>query len=107
MSIKKQGIKKLIIGLAAFITVSFFVYWPQKQGYSPNNFELIGLSAPVAWGLVGLLEILMNRSFSEMESWCNSLKVWQLEVIGLFVAVIAFIALLISAMIGARALGLI
>ena len=106
MSIRKQGTKKLLVGLIAFILIGYFVYWLQKQGYSPNSFAMIGLGAPIAWGLVGFLEVLMNRPFSEMESWWNSLKGWQRGLIGLIVVVIAF-ALIILGMAGANVLGLI
>jgi len=82
------------------------VYWLQTKGYSPNGFAMIGLGAPIAWGLVGLLEMLMNRPFSEMESWWNALKGWQRGVIGLFVVIIAF-GLMILAIAGAGILGLI
>jgi hypothetical protein len=105
-SIRKKGTKKLAIGAVAMVAVSYFVYWLQLQGYSPNSFALIGLGAPVAIGLVGLLEVLMNRPFSEMEEWWNALKGWQRGILGLMVVILAF-ALLIAAMATAGILGLI
>ena len=51
---------------------------------------MIVLGAPIAWRLVGLLEVLMNRPFSEMEFWWNALKGWQRGLIGLFVVVVTF-----------------
>ena len=68
MSIRKQGIKKLLIRLIAFILISYFVYWLQTKGYNPNSFAMTVLSAPIALGLAGFLERVMNRPFSKMES---------------------------------------
>lgn len=105
-SIRKRGIKKLIVGAIAGLIVGYFVYWLQLQGYSPKGYALIVLGAPVAWGFVGLLEVLMNRPFSEMEEWWNSLKGWQKGVIGLVVTAIAF-AIAIGAIATAGILGII
>lgn len=105
-SIRRNGFIKLLIGLASFVAVTLFVIWLKSQGYTPNSFALIGLGAPVAIGLVGLLEVLMNRPFSEMEGWWNGLQGWQRGLLGLLVVVIAF-AIIIGAMVGASTLGLI
>ena len=105
-SIRKNGSVKIALGTIAFLVISFFVYWLQTEGYSPNGFALIGLGAPIAWGLVGLLEVVMNRPFSEMEEWWNALKGWQRGLIGISVVIIAF-TLLIGAMALAGTLGLI
>ncbi|HEU0265784.1 MAG TPA: hypothetical protein VFR01_08675 [Geobacterales bacterium] len=105
-SIRTQGIKKLLLGTIAGVLAAYFVYWLQLQGYHPNSFALVGLGAPAAWGLVGLLEVLMNRPFSEMEDWWGGLRGWQRGVLGLLVVVIAF-ALLMGAVAAAGMLGLI
>ena len=105
-SIRRKGFVKLAIGAVALIAVSFFVYWLQQQGYTPNSFALIALGTPVAIGLVGMLEVLMNRPFSEMEDWWNNLKGWQRGVLGVFVVIVAF-AVLIAGMATAGMLGLI
>ncbi len=105
-SIRRKGYKKLCIGSVALIVVSSFVYWLQLQGYSPTSFALMGLAAPVAIGLVGFLEVLMNRPFSEMEAWWNSLKGWQRGLLGLLVVIVAF-SVLIAGMVTANLLGLI
>jgi hypothetical protein len=105
-SIRKKGTKKLAIGIFSLIGVSYFVYWLQQQGYTPNSFALIGLGAPVAIGLVGLLEVAMNRPFSEMEEWWDDLKGWQRGILGVLVVILAF-AVLIGGMATAGILGLI
>lgn len=105
-SIRKKGSKKLMFGAIAGVIAAYFVYWLQLQGYSPNGFALIGLGAPAAWGLVGLLEVLINRPFSEMEDWWNGLRGWQRGVIGLCVAVFAF-AMMIGCIALAGILGII
>ena len=104
--IRATGSKNLFTGIVALFAVSGFVYWLQLQGYSPNSFALMGLAAPVAIGLVGFLEVLMNRPFSEMEEWWNNLKGWQRGVLGLFVVILAF-SLLIAGMVTANYLGLV
>ena len=105
-SIRKNGFKKLALGTAALVAVFWFVLWLQHQGYSPNSFALIALGAPVAIGFVGLLEIIVNRPFSEMEEWWNNLKGWQRGVLGLLVVIFAFV-LLACGMATAGILGLI
>lgn len=105
-SIRKNGFKKLALGTAALVAVFWFVLWLQRQGYSPNSFALIALGAPVAIGFVGLLEITVNRPFSEMEEWWNNLKGWQRGVLGLLVVIVAFV-LLACGMATAGILGLI
>lgn len=105
-SIRKKGFIKIAIGIVAGIAVTYFVFWLQSQGRTPNSFALIGLGAPVAIGLVGLLEAIMNRPFSEMEDWWGSLKGWQRGVLGLLVVIIAF-SIIVGAMATAATLGLI
>jgi len=105
-SIRNQGTKKLIVGFVAGIIAAYFLYWIDKNGYRLNGFALITIAGPAAWGLVGLLEVIMNRPFSEMEDWWDSLKGWQRGIIGLFVVFIA-IVLLFSSIAIAGILGII
>ncbi len=106
VSIRQKGSRKLILGFVAGVIAAYILYWVQLQGYKPNGFAIIGWAAPTAWGLVGLLEVLMNRPFSEMEDWWGSLMGWQRGVIGLFVVIIAF-AIMIGGIAVAGLLGII
>ncbi len=106
MSIRAKGIKKFATGVLVFSGVFVYVYSQTKSGRVPTSFELIELCAPAAIGFVGLLEIILNRPFSEMEGWWNSLRRWQRGGIGLVVAVIAF-AIVIFGMVLADELGFI
>lgn len=90
LSIRKKGIIKILIGIIAFIVISFLVVWLTRHGYTPRTFMLIVLGTPVAIGFVGLLEVLMNRPFSEMEDWWNNIKGWQRVLIGVFVVIVVF-----------------
>lgn len=90
-STRNNRLKKLALGAIALVAVFWFVLWLQRQGNTPNSFALIGIGAPVAIGLVGLLEIIVNRPFSEMEEWWNNLKGWQRGVLGLLVVIVAFV----------------
>ena len=105
-SIRKKGLVKMATGFLALIGAGYFVYWLQTQGYSPNGFAMIGLGAPAAIGLVGLLEVLMNRPFSEMEDWWNGLRGWQRGVLGMLVVILAFV-LMIAGVAAAGILGII
>lgn len=95
-SIRLNGVKKLVTGAFAGVAAAYFVYWLQLQGYSPSGIALIGLAAPAAWGFVGLLEMLMNRPFTDMEVWWNSLHGWQRGVLGVFVVIMAFTLMIAS-----------
>jgi len=106
LSIRKKGLGKMVTGFLALIGASYFVFWLQTKGYSPNSFAMIGLGAPAAIGLVGLLEVLMNRPFSEMEQWWNGLRGWQRGLLGMLVVILA-IALLFGGIAVAGILGII
>ena len=96
LSIRQKGIVKLLIGGLAGIAAAYTLYVLDQSGTTINGFYLISIAAPAAWGLGGLLELIMNRPFSEMEVWWGSLKGWHRGVIGLFVVILSF-ALMISA----------
>jgi hypothetical protein len=106
ISVRKRGIRRFLLGFAAGVAAGFFLYWLQQQGYMLNSFAMIAVATPAAWGLVGLLEIITNRPFSEMEDWWNGLRGWQRGILGLFVVIFAF-ALLIGGIAAAGFLGLI
>ncbi len=89
-SIRKKGLKKIGLGIVVTVGVVAWLLWRHSQGRTPNSLSLIGIGAMMAVGLVGLLEVLMNRPFSEMEAWWGGLQGWQRGVIGLSVVAAAF-----------------
>ncbi|MBU2709358.1 hypothetical protein KCM76_25405 [Zooshikella marina] len=106
VSIRNKGLKKFVLGMLAGFVAGLFLYWLRKQGYVLNSFAMIVIAAPAAWGLVGLLEMVTSRPFSEMEDWWNGLRGWQRGVLGLLIVVIAF-AFMMGAIGTAGVLGLI
>ena len=96
LSTRQKGILKLLIGGLAGITAGYVLQIMQESGTTVNMFYLIAIAAPAAWGLGGLLELILNRPFSEMETWWNSLKGWQRGALGLLVVILSF-ALMVSA----------
>ena len=96
LSVRKKGLFKLLAGSLAGIAAGYLLHYMETSGMHINMFYLAAIAAPAAWGLGGLLELIMNRPFSEMEVWWGSLKGWQRGVLGLFVVILS-IALMISA----------
>ena len=96
LSTRQKGILKLLIGGLAGITAGYVLQIMQESGTTVNMFYLIAIAAPAAWGLGGLLELIINRPFSDMETWWNSLKGWQRGALGLLVVILSF-ALMVSA----------
>ena len=95
LSTRQKGILKLLIGSLAGIAAGYILHILEESGTTINMFYLAAIAAPAAWGLGGLLEFILNRPFSEMETWWNSLKGWQRGILGIIV-VILFFALMIS-----------
>ena len=63
--IRKNGLKKLGLGMFGGMIIIYSVYWLQLQGYSSSNALLIGLGAPALWVLEGMFQIVMNRMLSD------------------------------------------
>ncbi len=63
--IRKNGLKKLGLGILAGMIIIYSVYWLQLQGHSSSNTLLIGLGAPALWVLEGMFQIIMNRALSD------------------------------------------
>jgi hypothetical protein len=64
-SIRKNGLKKLGLGMFIGMIIIYSVYWLQLQGYPSNHILLIGFGAPALWMLEGMFQIIMNRSLSD------------------------------------------
>jgi len=60
-SIRKNGLKKLGLGMSIGMIIIYSVYWLQLQGHPSNNILLIGLGAPALWILEGAFQIIRNR----------------------------------------------
>jgi hypothetical protein len=63
--IRKDGLKKLGLGMLAGMIIIYSVYWLQLQGHPSSNTLLIGLGAPALWALEGMFQIIMNSSLSD------------------------------------------
>jgi len=55
LSIRKKGLGKMVTGFLALIGASYFVFWLQTKGYSPNSFAMIGLGMLVVILAIALL----------------------------------------------------
>lgn len=93
-SVRPNGAKKLLIGVAGAVLMAFGLHWIQLQGYEPTGYGLIILGLPGAYGIVGLLELVTGTPFSEMSDWWDGLRGWQQAVLGVVVAVLAFCAMI-------------
>ena len=96
LSVRQKGLLKLLIGGLAGIAAGYLLQIMQESGTTVNMFYLVAIAAPAAWGLGGLLEFILNRPFSEMETWWNSLKGWQRGILGFIVVILSFVLMIAS-----------
>ena len=90
-SIRKKGLLKFIKGSFAGVSAGALLHQLQLSGETLNIFYLLAIATPAAWGLVGFLEMIINRPFSEMEIWWGSLKGWQRGVLSLLVVILSVV----------------
>jgi len=93
-SVRPNGAKKFLVGVAGAVLMGFGLNWIQLQGFAPTGYGLIILGIPGAYGIVGLLELATGSPFSEMSDWWDNLRGWQQGILGVLVVVLAFCAMI-------------
>lgn len=89
--IRKRGLRMMIVSGGLFAVNLAFLLWATSRAHSVH-FPIVGMSLPLAFALIGSIELITGAPFQKLaDSWMN-LRGWQRGVLG---TVIVFASLAI------------
>jgi hypothetical protein len=88
---RKHGLKWMLYGGLAFVAAILTNQWLLSQGVRLGIGGVFGFAACGAFFLMGLLEVITNRSFVYWAQKWNNLKGWQRGILGTLIAISALI----------------
>ena len=79
--IRKRGLKLLIIAGSLFAANLVLLLWLSAHAYSVH-FPVVGMSLPLAFSLIGSIELVTGSPFQRLADSWMSLRGWQRGVLG-------------------------
>ena len=80
--------QKLGIGALVCFTIFSFIYMNHYEDALMNKNSIIYISAPVAYALIGLLEIISGVPFKDIAKSWDEISGWQRGIIGVIVVIV-------------------
>lgn len=94
LSNRQAGFLRLMSGGVLFATIWTYVYSQGDLGESRGGiYSVVGMGAPGALAIVGLVELLTNRSFWEFSDRWDALPGWKRGVFGVIAVLAAAVAI--------------